>query len=255
MKLIKKVSQMFLLIITNLCFSQNNANNILSSVWELDKSLLYKEMGAQRFILSDKNQVYYIDFYSNGNDFESQIHKNKYFFLSDSIFNVLSVKELNDKELASFFNEKKHKTLLLENSVLDFSKEDRMLYLVYLSMENENYTDAHLYSYQFYNKNTFNQYGYGWTPGQPQIGYVYNLAKNVPREVMFEIQKINPDRYKTLKIKQSKIFNDKKIVTKMYLLKGDIVEIIEEKGEWLKIRYYGKRMVEGWIKKSDVNNP
>lgn len=104
-------------------------------------------------------------------------------------------------------------------------------------------------------QNTFNQYGYGWTPGQPQIGYVYNLAKNVPREVMLEIQKINPDRYKTLKIKQSKIFNDKKIVTKMYLLKGDIVEVVEEKDEWLKIRYYGKRMVEGWIKKSDVNNP
>ena len=40
--------------------------------------------------------------------------------------------------------------------------------------------------------------------------------------------------------------------TKMYLLKGDEVEIIEEKDEWLKIRYYGKKTIEGWIKKSDV---
>jgi len=40
--------------------------------------------------------------------------------------------------------------------------------------------------------------------------------------------------------------------TKIYLLKGDEVEIIEEKDEWLKIRYYGKKTIEGWIKRSDV---
>ncbi len=38
----------------------------------------------------------------------------------------------------------------------------------------------------------------------------------------------------------------------MYLLKDDIVEIIEEKEDWLHIRYYSKKVVEGWIKKSDV---
>ena len=40
--------------------------------------------------------------------------------------------------------------------------------------------------------------------------------------------------------------------TQMYLLKGDEVEILETKGDWLKIRYYDKKVVEGWIKKSDV---
>ncbi len=39
---------------------------------------------------------------------------------------------------------------------------------------------------------------------------------------------------------------------KMYLIKDDIVEIIEEKENWQHIRYYGKKVVEGWIKKSDV---
>jgi SH3-like domain-containing protein len=38
----------------------------------------------------------------------------------------------------------------------------------------------------------------------------------------------------------------------MYLIKGDEVEVLEEKGEWLKVRYYGKKIIEGWIKKSDV---
>ena len=41
--------------------------------------------------------------------------------------------------------------------------------------------------------------------------------------------------------------------TKMYLIKGDEVGILEEQGEWFKIRYYGKKVVEGWIKRSDVD--
>ncbi len=40
--------------------------------------------------------------------------------------------------------------------------------------------------------------------------------------------------------------------TKMYLLKGDEVEVLEERGKWLKVRYYGKKTIEGWIKKGDV---
>ncbi|MDI9866762.1 SH3 domain-containing protein [Flectobacillus longus] len=48
------------------------------------------------------------------------------------------------------------------------------------------------------------------------------------------------------------LYSNKVIPTKMYLIKGDEVEILEEKGEWLKIRYYGKKTIEGWIKRSDV---
>lgn len=48
------------------------------------------------------------------------------------------------------------------------------------------------------------------------------------------------------------IYSSPNSPTKMYLLKGDEVEIIKEKDEWLKIRYYGKKTIEGWIKKSDV---
>jgi len=41
-------------------------------------------------------------------------------------------------------------------------------------------------------------------------------------------------------------------LSKMYLLKGDDVELIERDNDWMKIRFRGKRVVEGWIKKSDV---
>ena len=45
----------------------------------------------------------------------------------------------------------------------------------------------------------------------------------------------------------------------MYLLKNDPVELVEEKDNWLKIKYYPEKngvwtgkTIEGWIKKGDV---
>lgn len=60
-------------------------------------------------------------------------------------------------------------------------------------------------------------------------------------------------------VKAKKVTSEKALLnsqpntpTKSFLIKGDRVETLEEKGEWLKIRYYGKKIIEGWIKKSDV---
>jgi hypothetical protein len=57
---------------------------------------------------------------------------------------------------------------------------------------------------------------------------------------------------KKIRISRSLINSSVNTPTKMYLIKNDEVEILEEKGEWLKVRYYGKKTIEGWIKKSDV---
>ncbi|WP_435355899.1 hypothetical protein [Emticicia sp. SJ17W-69] len=66
---------------------------------------------------------------------------------------------------------------------------------------------------------------------------------------------LNSIVFSTKKIKDKVFLNTTpNTLTKMYLLKGDEVEIIDEKDEWLKIRYYGKKTVEGWIKKSDVED-
>lgn len=42
------------------------------------------------------------------------------------------------------------------------------------------------------------------------------------------------------------------IISKAYLLRGDVVEVLDSKDVWIKIRYYGNKPIEGWIKKSDV---
>jgi len=56
----------------------------------------------------------------------------------------------------------------------------------------------------------------------------------------------------SISVNKSIVYSSPDIVTKMYLEKGNEVEILEEKGEWLHIiRYYGKKIIEGWIKKED----
>ncbi|WP_044171404.1 SH3 domain-containing protein [Flectobacillus major] len=91
----------------------------------------------------------------------------------------------------------------------------------------------------------------------------FNFKKNLNRETYSRIIKVLSGEqynyfrellYYTSYIKNIKayLYSNRVIPTKMYLIKGDEVEILEEKGEWLKIRYYGKKTIEGWIKNSDV---
>ena len=68
------------------------------------------------------------------------------------------------------------------------------------------------------------------------------------------IPRIDVEGYNTFRITKSKatLHSSLSVPTKMYLLKGDDVELIDREGDWLKIRFRGKRVVEGWLKKSDV---
>lgn len=57
---------------------------------------------------------------------------------------------------------------------------------------------------------------------------------------------------------KSIIYNKLGKKIKMYFVWGDIIEKLDNVREdirslqWLYVRYYGKRIIEGWIKKLDV---
>jgi hypothetical protein len=95
--------------------------------------------------------------------------------------------------------------------------------------------------------------------GEPDV---YKKVNKIPDYVLLSLKKnkehwqryLDFIEHKELKIKELKtnIHSSLNKPTKMYLIKNDEVEIVEEKGDWVKIRYYGKNVVEGWIKKSDV---
>jgi len=84
------------------------------------------------------------------------------------------------------------------------------------------------------------------------VALCHNLVDKTKVEAFLNI------KYGIIKDK-STIHKNLDTPTKMYLLKNDPVEIIEEKDNWLKIKYYPEKngewtgkTIEGWIKKSDV---
>ena len=225
-----------------------SAEKALSKIWLLENE---KFEGYQTYLYIEKTILYKYECINFKLSKSDNYYFSNYYFLSDLTFNTFP-ENISNSELATFFNDSKNKKYLHDDCILDFSKEIIIANVVHATIENESIADAHLYQYQFYDKDTFSQYGFGWTPGQPQIGYLYRLATNVPREVMIEIQNVNKIKFKTLTQKQGVIFSVPNKKTNMYLLKGDIVEVLEEKNQWLKIRYYGGKTIEGWIKKTDV---
>gem|GEM_PF-6919410 len=65
--------------------------------------------------------------------------------------------------------------------------------------------------------------------------------------------------FEVINIKKSIIHSRPSQPTKMYLIQNDPVEVVEERDDWLRIKYYPEKngewtgkVIEGWIKKSDV---
>jgi hypothetical protein len=52
-------------------------------------------------------------------------------------------------------------------------------------------------------------------------------------------------------VPKSIIYSEPDKPTKMYLIKGDIITVLEEKDGWLKIEYEGKKLVTGWMRKNN----
>ncbi|MGB6327805.1 MAG: hypothetical protein WBF48_02665 [Halarcobacter sp.] len=58
--------------------------------------------------------------------------------------------------------------------------------------------------------------------------------------------------YINIQPKRQALYKTPPTKTKMYLIKGDKVEILEEKDDWLYILYRGKKDIKAWIPKSAV---
>ncbi|MCB9018251.1 MAG: hypothetical protein WCU80_12280 [Paludibacteraceae bacterium] len=51
---------------------------------------------------------------------------------------------------------------------------------------------------------------------------------------------------------ESIIYSEPDKSTKMHLTKGDMIFVVEEKNDWIKIEHSGENLMIGWIKKEDV---
>lgn len=69
---------------------------------------------------------------------------------------------------------------------------------------------------------------------------------------LHHLQKFFNLKFKRIKASKSLIYSTPNKLTKMYFVQNDLVQLLEEKNDWLLIRYYGKDVIEGWIRKDDV---
>lgn len=78
---------------------------------------------------------------------------------------------------------------------------------------------------------------------------LYNKGKNDDKDYIGKYLDI---KVKEVQVDKSIIYSEPDTATKMFLIKGDVATILEEKGDWIKIEFLGKRLVTGWIKQEDV---
>jgi hypothetical protein len=100
-----------------------------------------------------------------------------------------------------------------------------------------------------YDNNTYNV-NYGKYVS-PTTLVKFHRVITPPKFVQDFIIKLKKNVLKPLKTKTN-IYVSPNSPSAKYLLKNNQVEILETKDIWIKIRYYGTKTIEGWIKKSAV---
>ena len=75
-----------------------------------------------------------------------------------------------------------------------------------------------------------------------QTSFKYKSKENILKY----LSSLNIPKKNILQNKQA-LYSEPQIITKMYLLKGVKVEILEEKDDWLYILFKGKKEIKAWI--------
>lgn len=95
-----------------------------------------------------------------------------------------------------------------------------------------------------------------------QNAFFYQKMYALPQRIINQIRLIGMKKHidvekflysiETIGIDKALIYTLPDIKSKMYLLKGDKVKILEENNDWLKFEYKGKKTINGWLKKKDL---
>jgi hypothetical protein len=83
------------------------------------------------------------------------------------------------------------------------------------------------------------------------IRLLYLRGKRDNRNYINEYLNIN---VKEIIAPKSIIYSEPGTPTKMYLIKGDVITVLEEQNGWIKVEYNGTKLVTGWIKKQAVGS-
>lgn len=237
-KKINVFTQLAMFLLSSICcFSQeeDSISEILNGIWRINKSqefvLIYND-GKEYYCTSNaaldsKSYTSYLFFKKN---LSQQSNQNKRFYSKD-------------------FMEK--------DRVFGFVDEDEIVNVVFF--KERNHADSiKIYTSVFLNffKINHDLIEIAESKQYPNINY-YERVIQPAKKILSFFKKVSPEKFKKIANKKSYIYssaNDNS-KTKMYLIRGDEIVIVKDKFQWIKIRYYGNKTIEGWIKKSDLDNP
>lgn len=218
------------------CFSQENSiSEILNGIWRINKN--------QEFALIYNNGKEY--YYTNNITLDSKSYTS-YLFLKKNL-----PQQVNQNK--RFYS----KDFMEKDRVFDFVDEAETVNVVFF--KEKNFTDSiKIYTSVFlkFFKNNHDLIEIVEPKQYPNINY-YERVIQPTKEVLSFLKKITPERFKKIANRKSYIYSSANDNSKtgMYLIRGDEIVIVKDKLQWVKIRYYGNKTIEGWIKKSDIENP
>lgn len=93
---------------------------------------------------------------------------------------------------------------------------------------------------------------YGDSPGQPQEGFLYVKNLDIPTIVKKEIIKLKSKKLISIKVEKSFLYDNQLRKTKNYLIKGDKIEVLKKNANYCKVRFYGNKIIEGWVNNNDI---
>jgi len=231
----------YILFIVSLIFGNEELNSYLN-----DKSLKYqiiKDNSMQRIIvdlLYDKNKI--IVFGKERKESYKKIFDEKIYFCNHSKYSNVMIK----KEEQRIF------------IVCSIPNVDNGLYREFYSFENFENINSKLLSIRKQYINIDND--------TIKNSYIFKPKKDIPTLKDYKNEKFS-DKYlnenyknfikndtnkKNILSEKQPLYKTPPIKTKMYLIKGDKVEILEEKDDWYYILYHGKKDIKAWIPKSAV---
>ncbi|QFR50374.1 hypothetical protein FJR48_11810 [Sulfurimonas lithotrophica] len=209
-----------------------------------------------------------LDNYLNNKDLQYNIVKDKKEQIIAinllEIENRLIIFQKDNKDYKQIFNEK-----------LYFCKNSNIAWFLDIYIENQNYQikcfsnyvdrvqrDITLYfnihnfklsNITIYDSNNQGiiQTSYNYIPTQEVLTLYDFKDENVYNKYIMKTLK-NTNNLKTIQPKKQPLYKSPNVKTKMYLIKGDNVEVLEEKNDWLNILYHGNKDIKAWIPKSAV---
>lgn len=244
-----KIKSIFLLLISlwanSICIAQTE---VKLNIKNLQGYWVFTESDFSDYILFKDNRKLEISYFINSDEVEIDGNQFGYFGFWDSEqHNEEQPKKLSQLQYSGkvivFYDEKN----INYDSDGNLLKKTRQSYVT-LNEDSDEPTPSVL---RFYYK------------GTPDV---YTKIRQIPNDVLIALKK-KPHYWKTytafvemvqkpINVTKATIFKSPMAnqPTKMYLIKGDIVEVLRQEKGWVKIRYYGTSVVEGWLKSSDLDN-